>query len=128
MKIKVKTDDPMYSILYYINEIPMPEGGTIYADNHWTPPEGWDQYTRSWFTVCTDEVKNASKEMNEGNKRILEEMKVLQTATDSIKGSMDEMSVGAKKINETGVTLQEISGKVDQSIHKINSEVDQFKV
>lgn len=52
--IKTKTDDPMYTMLYFINNIPMPEGGTIYADNHWLPPEGWDQYTRSWFTVCTD--------------------------------------------------------------------------
>lgn len=80
------------------------------------------------MNTSTSEVKTASKEMNEGNKRILEEMKVLQDATDNIKGSMDEMSVGAQLINETGVTLQKISGRVDESIQKINSEVDQFKV
>ncbi len=60
--IKTKTDDPMYTMLYFINNIPMPQGGTIYADNHWLPPEGWDQYTRSWFTVCTD---NAERHITE---------------------------------------------------------------
>lgn len=52
--IKAKTEDPMYSMLYFMNEIPIPEGGTVYADNHWMPPEGWNQFTRSWFTVCMD--------------------------------------------------------------------------
>ncbi len=76
----------------------------------------------------SDEVKTASFEMAEGNKAILDEIKVLQEATFSIKDGMDEMSSGARRINETGAALSELSRQMDESINNIGVQVDKFKV
>ena len=76
----------------------------------------------------TVQVRNASEEMTEGNKAILEEVQRLQNATTSMKESMDEMVIGAKKINETGAQLEDISGKVKEQIAHIGNQIDQFKV
>ena len=76
----------------------------------------------------SNEVKNASREMQEGNKQILKEIRILQDATGNMKAGMDEMKVGATKINETGVALTNISKDMEDSINKIGSQVDQFKV
>ena len=76
----------------------------------------------------TSEVKSASAEMTEGNRQILSEMEKLQNATDAIKESITEMQIGAQRINETGASLSSISGKVADSIEKIGSEIDLFKV
>ena len=76
----------------------------------------------------TVEVRNASSEMEEGNKLILDEVRHLQNATTVMNQSMEEMSIGARKINETGVTLNTISNKVKESIIQIGTQVDQFKV
>ena len=76
----------------------------------------------------TVEVRDASKEMNEGNKVILEEVQHLQDTTGVMKASMDEMHIGAQKINETGTALSDISSKVEESIKRMGSQVDQFKV
>ncbi|MFA6937765.1 MAG: methyl-accepting chemotaxis protein, partial [Treponema sp.] len=70
----------------------------------------------------------ASKEMSDGNKAILEEIKILQDATVLIRDSMNEMSIGAKGINQTGVNLTEISKKMEKSIEQISGEIDLFKV
>ncbi|MBQ0040121.1 MAG: methyl-accepting chemotaxis protein, partial [Treponema sp.] len=70
----------------------------------------------------------ASREMSEGNKQILSEVKNLQDATQVMKLSMEEMSAGARKINETGVVLSDISAAMKDSIEKIGGEIDQFKV
>ena len=45
-----------------------------------------------------------------------------------MKNSMDEMSASARKINETGNALNSISGKVKDSIEKIGTQIDLFKV
>ena len=46
----------------------------------------------------------------------------------SIKSGMDEMRAGATKINETGVALTNISTAMKDSISKIGTQVDQFRV
>ena len=76
----------------------------------------------------TSEVRNSSHEMSERNKQIVKDMSVLSEASDMMNTSMEEMAVGARKINETGATLSEISQHVKQSIDKIGSQVDLFKV
>lgn len=76
----------------------------------------------------SNEVKNASAEMQEGNRQILMEIRNLQDATLSIKSGMDEMRAGATKINETGVALTNISTAMKDSISKIGTQVDQFRV
>jgi methyl-accepting chemotaxis protein len=76
----------------------------------------------------TAEVRTASGEMNAGNKAIVDEIRNLQEVTTIMKNSVFEMSAGARKINETGAALSEISGKIEKSIVRIGSEIDQFKV
>ena len=76
----------------------------------------------------TLEVKNASAEMEEGNKMILKEVQALQDASMNMTQSMEEMSIGAKNINETGAALSEVSDQINHSIDKIGVQVDQFKV
>ena len=92
--------------------------------------EGSKQISESLLVMnnSTLEVKNASVEMAEGNKAILEEMKNLQNTTITIKDSMNQMSNGARKINETGQALNGVSEKITESIEKIGSQIDQFKV
>ncbi|MCR4938969.1 MAG: cache domain-containing protein [Treponemataceae bacterium] len=76
----------------------------------------------------TIEVRNASKEMQQGNDMILGEVKQLQNATLQMTQSMDEMNIGAQKINATGSQLTEVSDDIKDSIDKIGTQVDQFKV
>ena len=76
----------------------------------------------------TVDVQRASKEMASRNEKILSEMHTLREVTSSMMQSMDEMSAGARKINETGAALGDISGKVHDSIVKIGSQIDLFKV
>ncbi|MBQ2529252.1 MAG: HAMP domain-containing protein [Treponema sp.] len=76
----------------------------------------------------TLEVKNASHEMAVGNRAILGEIRTLQDATGMIRNGMDEMSVGAAEINKTSSLLSEISTKVSDSINRIGTQIDQFKV
>ena len=74
------------------------------------------------------DVHTSSKEMTANSNSIVTEMQTLKEATDIMTTSMDEMSVGAEKINQTGVSLKDISSRVKESIIKIGSEVDLFKV
>lgn len=76
----------------------------------------------------TIEVRNASREMSEGNKAILEEVRNLQDATSVMSGSMEEMGIGATKINESGVALTDICKKTHESIDRMNNHIDKFKV
>ena len=76
----------------------------------------------------TSEVRIASREMSEGNKAILDEVKNLQSATGVILNSVDEMARGAQRINETGETLNVISSKMRSSISDIGNQIDQFSV
>ena len=76
----------------------------------------------------TSEVRTASHEMSIGNQAILDEVRNLQDATATMLQSMDEMAIGAKKINETGAALNGISSKMNDSISKIGSQINQFTV
>lgn len=92
--------------------------------------EGSKQISQALHSMndSSTEVRSASAEMTAGNHAILEEIKRLKDATFVMKESMDEMAIGAKKINETGVALGEISSKVGDSIDKISSQINRFKV
>ena len=92
--------------------------------------EGSQQITEALHTMndSTVEVRNASSEMQEGNQLILQEVKQLQNATMAMTQSMEEMSIGARKINETGSALSDVSSQINDSIAKIGTQVDQFKV
>ena len=74
------------------------------------------------------EVQTASKSMSAKNDRIMKEINSLQDATSTMNLSMQEMEVGARKINETGAALGEVSKKVQDSIEKIGTQIDLFKV
>lgn len=92
--------------------------------------EGSKQITEALHSMndSTVEVRNSAGEMSEGNKMILQEIGHLQEFTSAMNTSMDEMAIGAKKINETGAALGTISGQVKDSIEKIGTQIDQFKV
>ncbi|MBP5706724.1 MAG: methyl-accepting chemotaxis protein [Spirochaetales bacterium] len=76
----------------------------------------------------TSEVRTASHEMAIGYKQILEEIRTLKDATAVIKDGMREMSAGAADMNRTSSVLSGISGKVRDSVNKIGTQIDQFKV
>ncbi len=74
------------------------------------------------------QVREASKDMANKNEIILEEVKKLQTSTESINQAMNEMSAGATKISETSESLAENSTAVENSIKKIGTQINLFKV
>lgn len=92
--------------------------------------EGSKQISDALHTMndSTLEVKTASAEMSSGNKAILEEIKNLQNATMVVQDSIDEMKSGAALIVTNGETLSDISGKMEESILQIGTQIDQFKV
>jgi methyl-accepting chemotaxis protein len=63
-----------------------------------------------------------------GQKAILDEVKRLQDATVSIQEKVSEMKTGASKISETGSKLDGISQSTADTIERIGSQIDQFKV
>lgn len=73
-------------------------------------------------------VRISSKEMSEGNQAILAQIDRLKNVTQMINSSMSEMSIDANKINENGKTLTEISTNMNDSIEKIGSQIDLFRV
>ncbi len=74
------------------------------------------------------EVQNASKEMSQDSRVIMEEIGRLQNETASMKQGMSEMSASASKINAVGNSLSEISKLMEDSITKMGMQVDQFKI
>ena len=92
--------------------------------------EGSKQITEALRNMndSTVEVQRSSKTMAEQRNAVNDGMGHLRDATDVMKESMEEISIGARKINETGAMLSEISGKVQDAIDKIGSQVDLFTV
>ncbi|MBQ7160058.1 MAG: cache domain-containing protein [Treponema sp.] len=92
--------------------------------------EGSKQITEALRNMndSTVEVQRSSKTMSDQKDAVIDGMGHLRDATDVMKESMEEISIGARKINETGATLSEISGKVQDAIDKIGSQVDLFTV
>ena len=76
----------------------------------------------------SQEVQNASKEMSQDSRVIIEEIGRLQTETASMKQGMSEMSASASKINAVGNSLSEISKLMEDSISKMGMQVDQFEI
>lgn len=76
----------------------------------------------------TSEVRKASGSMSQGNKDILNQIEHLQSATEDIKNSVTHMTTSANQINDNGQTLIEISHVMQDSIAKIGSQIDLFKV
>ncbi len=76
----------------------------------------------------SQEVQNASKEMSQDSRVIMEEIGRLQNETASMKQGMNEMSASASKINAVGNSLSEISRLMEDSISKMGMQVDQFEI
>ncbi len=76
----------------------------------------------------TVSVRTSSANMTQENKAILEEVERLQTATDAIHSSIKEMSSGTQLIENNGKTLANISSSMRESIKKIGSQIDLFKI
>ena len=76
----------------------------------------------------TSEVQGASAQMSEGNKAILNEMKILKESSNDIKEIMGQMEQGTKNIEISTTRLKSVSEQVNKSITDIGSEIDLFKV
>jgi methyl-accepting chemotaxis protein len=46
---KLLAGETILSQLYYGGTIPYKDRGFFYSNNHWVPPEGYDQTSRSWY-------------------------------------------------------------------------------
>jgi methyl-accepting chemotaxis protein len=46
---KLLAGETILSQLYYGGTIPYKDGGFFYSNNHWVPPEEYDQTSRSWY-------------------------------------------------------------------------------
>ncbi len=92
--------------------------------------EGSKQISESLGSMneSTAEVNRASKNMAQKNQIIQNEMKKLLEITEDMRVSMEEMSASSEKISETGKSLEDMSAHVKNSITKIGSQIDLFKV
>ena len=92
--------------------------------------EGSKQITEALRNMndTTVEVQRSSKMMNDQKNAVTDGMGQLSDVTAVMKSGMEEISIGARRINETGIALTEISGKVQEAIDKIGSQVDLFTV
>ena len=76
----------------------------------------------------TNNVRTSSIEMAERNEKIMMEVDSLKDITKKLGDHMSNMSDGASRISIAEESLSEISRKVKNSIDKIGSEIDLFKV
>ena len=76
----------------------------------------------------TGEVKSGAKIMEQGGKEILVEMEKLSEITAEITGSMDEMNHGIAEINVAMQHINEKTSENDDSIKRVSSEINKFKV
>ena len=76
----------------------------------------------------TNNVRTSSIEMAERNEKIMIEIDALKNITRKMDDHMSNMSDGASRISRSEESLSEISQKVKNSIDKIGSEIDLFKV
>lgn len=74
------------------------------------------------------EVQNISHEMLMGSNIVSEEMGKLANMTDNIASSMNEMASGALQINTAVQDVNNISQKNKQCIEDLSNEIRKFKV
>ncbi len=80
------------------------------------------------ITNITDEVKQGAEIMERGGKEIIVEMNKLASVTQEISGSMNEMTTGISDINNA---MQRVNNKATEnsdSIGRVSSELNKFKV
>lgn len=51
----IKNDKALYS-LYYVDTLPMSEGGVFYSNDHWIPGADYDKTTRDWYAESTSSI------------------------------------------------------------------------
>ncbi|MBP5706940.1 MAG: methyl-accepting chemotaxis protein, partial [Spirochaetales bacterium] len=76
----------------------------------------------------TVEVRNAGREMTEGNKAILKNMERLQESTAVMQTDIKDMKAEADRIKEAEIDLSKLSEAVAKNIDKIGNQIDQFVV
>ena len=92
--------------------------------------EGSKQINLSLQTLndSTQDVRTASETMTRGNRLVMEKVNQLQDATTEMAQNMCEMAFGTQKIVEAGEILSSNSRNVRDSVSKISSQIQQFKV
>ncbi len=73
-------------------------------------------------------VRDSSNQMDGENKAAIDQVTRLKQATNNLLRDMNGVSDGTRKIGKIGNTLGEMVDEVKQSILKIGSQIDQFKV
>lgn len=76
----------------------------------------------------TSEVKGAAEEMINGGRVIMGDIQKLQVSMDNINTAITEITSGTDYVNDSTTQLTEISNVLAESIERINSDVNKFKV
>ena len=84
--------------------------------------------TLKTMNESTSDVRASSQDMAMRNEEIMKEIRSLQDVTRQMSANMTQMSEGAERISETEESLSLISQRVKESIDKIGSEIDLFKI
>ena len=84
--------------------------------------------TLKTMNESTSDVRASSQDMAMRNEEIMKEIRSLQDMTRQMSANMTQMSEGAERISETEESLSLISQRVKESIDKIGSEIDLFKI
>lgn len=81
-------DQYTFTMLYYADLTPFPEGGFFYSSNSWKPPESFDQTTRSWFydALNSDEVVFSSPYIDAMSGDIIVTISKAYRTDDEVKG------------------------------------------
>ncbi len=92
--------------------------------------EGSKQVLDSLHTMSdsTGNVSAAAEEMSAGSHQILNEVSLLKDASGKLTDSVVLINSSAVKIGETRNALTGISSQMDESIHTIGEQIDQFRV
>ena len=74
------------------------------------------------------QIRDAAKEMADGNAEILQSIQSLQDNTELMINGIDEMKSDASLISEVSNSLSSISDAVEDSIDTIGKQINQFTV
>ena len=74
------------------------------------------------------QVRKSSEQMDDDNKEAIEQVTKLRQATNNLLRDMNGVSDGTRKIGKSGNLLGEMVDEVKESILKIGSQINQFKI
>lgn len=77
---------------------------------------------------ATRQVKSASDEVDTARKRITDNVEGIRQSTATVSNALEAIKDGVQKVQDGDTMLGNISGKMQESIFRINGQIDQFRV